>query len=311
MSRPRQAEKSVNVSPTYGGELLPPCNGPKLHPFGDKSLHIDFQGLLNGSGSSDSSSEGEGQSFVFKALIDSKPFAIKLFKFFDIEEARALFEDFQNDEMPDDVFVANVDPFFAECRAYGRIDEFYKKHSGKKDPGRIAAPCYGYIYITKEQEASLQSQFGSLEWNRANSDADKQIRALVKQFIPNEPIDTKVRSIQRMVKDLKTLQSIGVYPRDICARNYRGGLLVDFGMALTEPSCVLNVLPEWMARKERKRDRGAFDEMIQELGIKTLVRASRTADRQIRTRAEYTLCRLRDDFVELDASGKRAKTARV
>ncbi|KAF2174807.1 hypothetical protein K469DRAFT_713512 [Zopfia rhizophila CBS 207.26] len=311
MPRPRRAGKSVNVSPSNGEELLPPCNGPKLHPFKGKSLNIDFQSLLNESSSSDSSSEGEGQGFVFKALIDSKPFAIKLFKFFNIEEARALFEDFQNDEMPDDVFVGNVDPFFAECRAYGRIDEFYKKHLGSKDPGLIAAPCYGYIYITKEQEASLRSQFGSLEWNRANSDADKQIRALVKQFIPNEPIDTKVRSIRRMVKDLKTLHSIGVYPRDICARNYRGGLLVDFGMALTEPSCVLNVLPEWIARKERKRDLGAFDEMIQELGIKTLVRAARTVDRQILTRTEYTQYGLRDDFVELDASGRRAKTARV
>ncbi|KAF2187584.1 hypothetical protein K469DRAFT_685491 [Zopfia rhizophila CBS 207.26] len=194
-----------------------------------------------------------GQGFVFKALIDSKPFAIKLFKFFDIEEARALFVDFQNDEMPDDIFVGNVDPFFAECRAYGIMDEFHKKHLGKEDPGLITAPCYGYIYITKEQEASLRSQFSSLEWSRANSDADKQIRALVKQFIPNKPIHTKVTPIRRMVKDMRTLQGIGVYPRDICARNYRGGLLIDFGMALTEPSCVLNVLPEWMARKERKR----------------------------------------------------------
>ncbi|KAF2174677.1 hypothetical protein K469DRAFT_756642 [Zopfia rhizophila CBS 207.26] len=317
MPRGKRGRKPLNTSfkrklavpppNVYHGELLPSCAGPKFHPFRTSNPEIQFQTLLNEPNLSDTG----GQGYVFKALVDSEPFAIKLFKFFDIEEEKARFADSQKAKMTDDELEGNTDPFFAECRAYGRIEEFYENCQGKKNPGLIAAPCYGYLYISEEQEMDLGRQFGILDWNRLDTHANTRIRALVKQFIPDEPINRKVKSVKRMLSDLKTLHRIGVYPRDTFARNYRGGLIVDFGIALTEPSCVLRVLPEWMREPEKYKDLGAFDDMIRELGIKTAVRAARPENPQIHTRGDYVRGELREEFVELDRSGKNAKPALV
>ena len=198
-----------------------------------------------------------------------------------------------------------MDPFFAECRAYGRVEEFYKKKGGKrKETETIAVPCYGYLYVSLDQEDILREKFGIEDWNRLGS---RPIRGLVKKFIPTEePIDIKQRSITRMVRDLRTLHRIGVYSRDVSPRNYRGGLIVDFGNAYTEPSCALRVLPKWLVDQEKSVDLRDFDKMINELGIKTTVRAGKFSSRQIFTRAE-TAQEKTPEFVELDESGKKTR----
>jgi len=206
-----------------------------------------------------------------------------------------------------------MDPFFAECRAYGRVEEFYKEKGGKrKETETIAVPCYGYLYVSLDQEDILREKFGIEDWNRLESreieDSRRLIRGLVKKFIPTEePIDIKQRSITRMVRDLRTLHRIGVYSRDVSPRNYRGGLIVDFGSAYTEPSCALRVLPEWLVDKEKSVDLRDFDKMISELGVKTTVRAGKFSSRQIFTRAE-TAQEMIPEFVEVDDSGKKART---
>lgn len=214
--------------------------------------------------------------------------------------------------MTDEDFKGNIDPFFAECRAYGRVEEFYKeKGARRKENDVIAVPCYGYLYISLDQENVLREKFRIADWNRPESlDVEgvrQPIRALVKKFLPTEdPVDTKERSILRMVSDLRTLHSIGVYPRDISARNYRGGLIVDFGSTFTEPSCVLKVLSEWQAKLEKYEVLKDFDKMIKILGVRTIVRAGKFSSRQIFTRAE-TAQQERPKFVELDSFGKKAR----
>ncbi|KAJ9646641.1 hypothetical protein H2199_002690 [Coniosporium tulheliwenetii] len=108
--------------------LLPECEGPKMHPYEDRNPKIEFESLLGDSNTA-------SHSHVFKVLLNSRPFALKMrliqaqFRFFDPLTARddALWEE-QSNMIPDDEFVNHVDPFYAECRAYGRIQEFYEKH---------------------------------------------------------------------------------------------------------------------------------------------------------------------------------------
>lgn len=157
-----------------------------------------------------------------------------------------------------------------------------------------------------EQESEVESRFGPLDMEREEHDLGDPIRAIVKQFLPEKSIDPEIRSIRRMCSDLKTLHKIGVYPMDIRESNYRKGLLVDFGRALTEPSCVLRVLPEHASIYQKNVGPAAFDEMIDELKIKTTVRAIREPARQDRTRSRYDPT-TQNKFMELDETGRKAR----
>ncbi|KAJ4294281.1 hypothetical protein N0V90_007971 [Kalmusia sp. IMI 367209] len=266
-------------------ELLPSIDGPKLGPFRspgfDTSSDFQFETLLD-----EPSSSGGGEGFVFKATLNGLTYALKLFKFFDIEEGRFRFSRSQNAQISDEELIGNLDPFYAECRAYGRIEEIHAKYRAKNvDNGPIAVPCYGYILISASDERRIVAQFGPLDVQRYEKDIGAPLRALVKQYIPTEPINPKIRSVKRMLRDLRMMHQNGVYPIDIRAENYREGLLVDFGMALTEPSCVLRVVDEDIAEHERGRGLGAFDRMIRKAGIKTQVRATTGSGWKHRTRA--------------------------
>ncbi len=39
----------------------------------------------------------------------------------------------------------HTDPFFAECRAYGRIIEEQKKGTARND---IVVPCHGFLFLS-------------------------------------------------------------------------------------------------------------------------------------------------------------------
>jgi hypothetical protein len=159
-------------------------------------------------------------------------------------------------------------------------------------------PCYGHIKLSLSHEADIINRFGPLEFNRRAEDKGKELRALVKRFSPHKHIDRKKRSIAQMLRDLEIMHENGLYPLDIREVNYCEGLLVDFGMALTEPSCVLDVVADFVADQERGRGLGEFDEMIEDAGIKTKVRAVDGLGWRNRTR---TGTAARDDveFVQL------------
>jgi hypothetical protein len=82
-------------------------------------------------------------------------------------------------------------------------------------------------------------------------------------------------NIAKILSDIRVLQKIEVYNTDIREENFKDGLLVDFGSSLTEPNCVLRVVPEDMAHDFRVADLAMFDNMVKEEGILTTVRAMR------------------------------------
>jgi len=125
----------------------------------------------------------------------------------------------------------HMDPFFNECRAYGRLIE-------KNINGIAAVRCYGYLMIPANKEDELRERFGVTSWNRPNKEYLEPIsrrqpfRAIVKDLII-EDIPFTARIAKKMLLDLRRMRSFEVYNMDIQARNYKGGRLVDFSVAMT------------------------------------------------------------------------------
>jgi hypothetical protein len=80
----------------------------------------------------------------------------------------------------------------------------------------------------------------------------------------------------RLLRELKALNSIGVYVTDVKYENYKGRHLVDFSASITEPHLVFR--EEYRSRSEimrrKTRNLQKFDRMVKELNIKTTVRAA-------------------------------------
>lgn len=51
-----------------------------------------------------------------------------------------------------DAFCPYIEPFYAECRAFGRLHE-----TGHQD---LAIECYGYVLLDKQQEDVLRTFTG-------------------------------------------------------------------------------------------------------------------------------------------------------
>ena len=81
-----------------------------------------------------------------------------------------------------DLLEAHCDPFFRECRAYGRLEE-------RKLNGKVAARCYGYITIPSKEEKLFGRKFQVWQWDRPDEDWSKPtserqpFRAIVKELI--------------------------------------------------------------------------------------------------------------------------------
>jgi hypothetical protein len=196
------------------------------------------------------------------------------FKFFDPETTRAQLIPAVNARISSDDIIGQTDPFYAECRAYGRIQQRKRKIP-------IAVPCHGFITIPATVEPELARRFGASEWDHQESELVKPLlrrkpfRALVKELVEEEP-DVTESLIKRMLKDLRALHSLGIYVMDVKIENYVGGKLVDFSVSCTEPHHVFrdDLRSEDDIRALKNMDYDEFDAMISELGVETKVRAS-------------------------------------
>ncbi|KAI1117617.1 kinetochore Sim4 complex subunit FTA2-domain-containing protein [Nemania sp. NC0429] len=268
---------------------VPPCEGPKLQAFKYTSKEIEFIKLLSCDPRSEENDFTAG--YVFEVRIDKKRFALKIFKFHDPIDTRIGWSTAWARRVTDETLTFHSDPFFAECRAYGRINQYYEdlddkagRRNGTSRPRlgntkrrQLAVPCYGYITVSAEYETMLYEKFGVSEWYRSEAEETGEVpkdpfRALVKELVTS-PIS--VLNPSRMVGDLKKLRKLGIYVRDIYARNYKAGFLVDFSIAWTAPHwCLIEISP-FQRELFKNEELGMFDWMMKEEGIKTFVRARR------------------------------------
>lgn len=176
--------------------------------------------------------------------------------------------------MPDETYVAHSDPFYAECRAYGCIER-------EKRNGEIAVRCYGFMAVPAEMEEDLAAppfEIGADEWNRPEQEygwptsARQPFRAIVKELVRSK---TRLCRIAQMRKDLLDLHRMGVYVQDIREDNYINGKLVDFSRSWTHPHIMLDpkIRSQDLINLEIEGDLLAFDQMLEEAGIRTRLKA--------------------------------------
>lgn len=160
------------------------------------------------------------------------------------------------------------DPFYAECRAYGSIAS---KH--RKKP--IAVTCHGFISIPAGQEDYFAGHFDITDWNRPKQEAALKLtkrqpfRALVKQLVEHD-VEVTEKLVLQMRKGIRALNSLRVYVMDVKWNNYKGGLLVDFSSAFTEPHFEFrkDINSQRVIDINRRIDMAAFEEMVkEELGM--------------------------------------------
>lgn len=164
-----------------------------------------------------------------------------------------------------------TDPFFAECRAYGRIQQAPDR-LGIRD--QLAVKCHGYIYLGDEDKSRLERMGLDLgtevldEKLRRALDGGGRVRAIVKDLAPSRTSVTS-RNVRAALWRVRKLNELEIYNRDIRAENFVGGRLVDFGSSWTEPHMILNALEPDDIEDSRLEDLVMFDDMIEEEGIKT------------------------------------------
>lgn len=164
-----------------------------------------------------------------------------------------------------------LDPFYNECRAYGRLVE-------KKLNGKVAVRCYGYLMLSAQYEEDLEQQFGIEDWNRTNEEKKLPfskrypLKAIVKEFVPEDTV-WKPRLVGKVLRDLKKIRKTDVYVIDVKAANYKNGLLVDFSVAMTNLYFLFDIKPTWRVERYKNEDLIAFDVMIREQRVKTRIQA--------------------------------------
>jgi hypothetical protein len=173
-----------------------------------------------------------------------------------------------------------TDPFYAECRAYGRIKEAQEKGILKR---QIVVPCHGYIFLKERDEQMLEERGVDLGRDALDDEfrqvagEDDRARAIVKDFAP-EDTGVHAKNLRKILRGIRSLNKLGIYNRDIRAENFKNGRLVDFGSSWTEPHSILSSLDEVEARSTRVEDLVMFDDMVEEEEITTDIRAMPNLD---------------------------------
>ena len=171
-----------------------------------------------------------------------------------------------------------TDPFFNECRAYGKLIA-----SGVN--GKVAVHCHGHLALPASIEDELAQRFEVYSWNRPpvksrlrlTVSKRQPLRAIVKDLAQDH--STLNESILRkMWKDLCKIRKLGVHPQDVRLRNYGGGLLLDFSIAITKPHWFFELKEPWEIRSMAKHEMQRFQVLINDSGVKTDLRAVRNRE---------------------------------
>jgi hypothetical protein len=144
--------------------------------------------------------------------------------------------------------VSQTDPFYAECRAYGRIASKPRKRP-------IAIACHGFTSIPEEQEFFIAQNFNITDWNRSKKEllleTRQPLRALVKDLVEVDPAITQTL-IASMRRELKALKGV-----------------IWWISAWTEPHFEFrkDINSKWDIDMNRQIDLAAFNKMVMELGM--------------------------------------------
>ncbi|KAI1364089.1 kinetochore Sim4 complex subunit FTA2-domain-containing protein [Xylaria arbuscula] len=217
------------------GDMIPDIKGPKLSPFSGNLDNIDFIKSIGPHESEKASSGDIPHARVFLVRIDGVRYVMKVFNFFRLHEIRP-FIPFVDHLLTDDLVRFHMDPFYAECRAFGLLVE-------KKKDDLLAVRCHGYTFLPLEIEQLIEKRFGDQfiieNWNRGPEDEGCGLRAIIKDYIPSKSTYGR-RKLSVIKSKIKQLNKLGVFNMDIRKENIRGGRLFDFSIAITSPHICLS-----------------------------------------------------------------------
>ena len=75
-------------------------------------------------------------------------------------------------------------------------------------------------------------------------------------------------SAKKILRDLKKMRKLGIYPIDVVVRNYKaGGLLINFSIAITKPHCLFVIKPGWWMEMQKMYDLHSFESMMEDEGV--------------------------------------------
>ena len=204
------------------------------------------------------------------SAISGQPYRtqVKQFNFFRLGKLRPILP-LREHLLNDHIVRYHLDPFYAECRAFGRLRE-------KNKDGVLAVRCHGYAFLSPEIESRIAQQFEIRQWYRESEHQGQPLRAIFKDvvrfrasfgrndFPANSPFGQK--KFRAMRTNLEQLNKLGILNMDIRKENYRGGRLFDFSTAITSPHLGLdqNLRPKKRILEDMKDDIGCFDSMVED-----------------------------------------------
>ncbi|SPO07229.1 uncharacterized protein DNG_09923 [Cephalotrichum gorgonifer] len=230
---------------------LPLCDGPKLKAF-------DFQGpqkikFLEHIGTG-------AHSQVFKVEILDKVYALKGFRFLEVDHVRKLSPDgdwYREIDWPAVIYESDYSELFnCECRAYGRLQE--------TDNGDLANRCFGYVLLDEVHEFTMMDKCRDLKLNFGDSTnlrnatnfifprkergiflgksgREPPFRCVVKEFDPkSEHDDLRIKDFRSILRDMIKIQQLGIINLDVGIRQIINGILSDFSTAYTQLHYLLN-----------------------------------------------------------------------
>lgn len=152
-----------------------------------------------------------------------------------------------------------MEPFSAECRAFGRLQE-----SGHEE---LSVRCFGYVLLDDEHERAMMAQcnLGFYTFNGGGDhagfadDPDLRMRFPGKNGKPPPPLRCIVKAFgqgiggsdgdessfrqgmaRRVLRDIIKLQKLGIIQVDVAIRQLIDGKLSDFSTAITMPHFITN-----------------------------------------------------------------------
>ena len=117
----------------------------------------------------------------------------------------------------------------------------------------------------------MEQKFGVDEQDRLDEDHVKSSSkrqpfcAIVKDLLCHDAPFTE-KLLNKVLNYLQKMRRFGVYSIDVQARNYKGGLLVDMGEAMTTPHFLFYIKPAWQVRFWRQNDLVGFEKMARDAG---------------------------------------------
>ncbi|TRX99077.1 hypothetical protein FHL15_000419 [Xylaria flabelliformis] len=224
--------------------LIPPIEGPRLGPFPGSLDDIEFLEHLNPDGDITNFEDPirKLHSRIFRVCIGGNHYALEVvseqknpqltcsnpfkFNFLTIDELRSWVSG--GDMMPDKILQYSLDPFYAECRAFGLLVE-------KRVDHKLAVRCHGYTFLPENIEQKIEKKFGFNDWGRQPKNERRQLlRAIVKDYIGSKSFHGRIRLSAIKLK-LEELNSLGIFNMNIQETSYRDGRLFDFSVSITTP----------------------------------------------------------------------------